>query len=519
MIANIKNRMTAIQGDITTLQVDAIVNAANKTLLGGGGVYGAIHRAAGPDLLRECKTLGGCKTGEAKITKGHNLPTKFIIHTLGPIYNNGKPKEAKQLASCYRNSLELAAQHGARTIAFPAISCGVYGYPLKDACHIAVREVTNFLKNDSTIKQVLFACFDKNMLDVYKKEMSGCFDKVTSTLPGKVLTVRDKLIGGMLGLVVGDALGVPVEFVDRIALDEDPVTDMIGFGTHNQPPGTWSDDSSMALVTANSLLSGYNPTDIMNGFLRWFVNAEWTPRGRVFDYGHATAQALGEYEQADDKQRVKTFENKNDWGGQDEYSNGNGSLMRILPLSLYIHRLDPELIIERSEEVSGLTHAHPRSKLCCGYFSLLIKAILEGQDLANAMCFASRAIDPHTPSSEQSILHDILASSVLDRGKDEINSSGYVVHTLEAALWCCAKHNDFSASVLAAVNLGGDTDTTGAVAGGLAGTLYGLQAIPKEWIDAIARHDEILELAEKLADQILKDCLKQHYLHRRRWAK
>lgn len=157
------------QGDITRLQVDAIVNAANTSLLGGGGVDGAIHRAAGPQLLAECRTIGGCPTGEARITNGYNLPARYIIHTVGPVYS-GKPKDAERLQACYRNSLELALAHQVRTIAFPAISCGVYGYPIEEACGIALETSLVFLQAHDQIgqiDQIIFTLFSAAHLDVY----------------------------------------------------------------------------------------------------------------------------------------------------------------------------------------------------------------------------------------------------------------------------------------------------------------------------------------------------------------
>jgi O-acetyl-ADP-ribose deacetylase len=152
-------RILIQQADVTTLAVDAIVNAANQSLLGGGGVDGAIHRAAGPDLLRECRTLGGCPTGEARITKGYRLPARHVIHAVGPRYMDGNHGEPDLLAACYRNSLELAIAHGVKTIAFPAISCGIYGYPIPAAARIAVGTVAGFLATDETLEQVVFACF------------------------------------------------------------------------------------------------------------------------------------------------------------------------------------------------------------------------------------------------------------------------------------------------------------------------------------------------------------------------
>ncbi len=162
-----------VQGDITRQDVDAIVNAANRSLLGGGGVDGAIHRAAGPALRAECATLGGCAPGDAKLTRGHRLPARYVIHAVGPVWRGGLQGEPELLASCYRRSLALASAHGCATVAFPAISCGAFGYPLDEACAIAVREVAAFAARDPTLTGVIFACFGPTVLAAYERALSA----------------------------------------------------------------------------------------------------------------------------------------------------------------------------------------------------------------------------------------------------------------------------------------------------------------------------------------------------------
>jgi len=168
-----EERINITRGDITKLKVDAIVNAANKTLLGGGGVDGAIHRAAGAKLFEECKRLGGCETGEAKITKGYNLPAKYVIHTVGPIWRGGKSGEEEKLANCYRNSLKLAVENKIKSIAFPSISTGAYGFPIEKAAPIAFREVKNFLEKNKTIEKIIFVLFLEKDFQIYQSLAKG----------------------------------------------------------------------------------------------------------------------------------------------------------------------------------------------------------------------------------------------------------------------------------------------------------------------------------------------------------
>jgi O-acetyl-ADP-ribose deacetylase (regulator of RNase III) len=169
MAASSSNKLELLRGDITKVAVDAIVNAANTTLLGGGGVDGAIHRAAGPELLEECRSLGGYRPGEAKITRGYRLPARFIIHTVGPFWTGGKRGEAEVLANCYRNSLDVAVKNGVKTIAFPAISCGAYRYPIAEAAKIAVATTQEFLQAHSEMEKVIFVVLDDEILAIYRE--------------------------------------------------------------------------------------------------------------------------------------------------------------------------------------------------------------------------------------------------------------------------------------------------------------------------------------------------------------
>ena len=169
----VKDRITVIKGDITTMAVDAIVNAANSSLLGGGGVDGAIHHAAGPQLLAECEMIGGCQVGQAKITKGYKLPAKYVIHTVGPIWRGGSKGESKLLASCYASTLKLSLENNIQALAIPAISCGIYGYPLSQAATIAIKETANFLELNPLPEKIYFVCFDDAVLDAYQHTLDS----------------------------------------------------------------------------------------------------------------------------------------------------------------------------------------------------------------------------------------------------------------------------------------------------------------------------------------------------------
>jgi ADP-ribosylglycohydrolase len=308
------------------------------------------------------------------------------------------------------------------------------------------------------------------------------------------MKLEERMLGGLLGLVIGDALGVPVEFRSRAKLGRNPVTGMRGHGTHNQPPGTWSDDSSMALCTAESLIEkGYDPLDMMVRFERWLHQGYLTPHGEVFDHGAATRAAIDRFSQGLPR---------SDWGCTGEHENGNGSLMRMLPLSLYVAERDPEIVVKRSQEVSALTHAHPRSKICCAYYSLLVRELLHGEGLVQAMKSASSNLTPYLPEEEEETMERLLSEEILQDPEEKIRGSGYVLHCLEASVWCCHQEHTYEESVLRAVNLGEDTDTTGAVTGALAGLIHGVEAIPPEWLEALVQRDHVQELCERLVERV-----------------
>ena len=304
---------------------------------------------------------------------------------------------------------------------------------------------------------------------------------------------KDRVIGGLVGVCVGDALGVPVEFVSRDKLRLNPIKDMVGYGTHNQPPGTWSDDSSLTLCLAESLCKGFDIHDIANKFIKWLYEGYWTPYGETFDIGNTTYIAIS---------RLKSGVNPLDAGPKDEFSNGNGSLMRILPLSFYLEKMKKEEQFEITHKVSRITHGHLRSQMACGiYIQIAINLLKEDPPEIAYKKAKEISLDYYSRKPyvyELKHFDRILKSDIRKLSINSIKSTGYVIDTLEASLWSFLNSKTFKDAVLTAVNLGGDTDTIGAVTGGLAGIYYGYNAIPKDWVKKIARIDEIIELSERL---------------------
>lgn len=312
-----------------------------------------------------------------------------------------------------------------------------------------------------------------------------------------------KTLDILLGVAVGDALGVPVEFTPREVLVGNPVTGMRGFGTHNQPAGTWSDDSSLTFCLAESLTIGYDLADLAKRFVAWRNEAYWTAHGRVFDIGIATNAAIHELSRGGNPLLA---------GGRDEDSNGNGSLMRILPLIAHLKFLPMALRFDCVREVSSLTHGHIRSVIACFLYTEFALQLLDGRLPGAAIRFLRTEVlaflqsHPLCSRTELRRFHRILfipydnydQVAIEDETIDQIHGSGYVLSSLEAALWCLFETDSYASAVLAAVNLGRDTDTTAAITGGLAGLVYGSDSIPKEWLDVLARRDDIIDLGRRL---------------------
>ena len=300
---------------------------------------------------------------------------------------------------------------------------------------------------------------------------------------------------GMYGLIVADAMGVPVEFSSREDRKLDPVTDMRGHGTYYQPEGTWSDDSSMAIATLASIRDKgkIDYKDIMDRFQDWCTNGGYTPFDNVFDIGIATSRAIMKYSTGADPLQS---------GGETEWDNGNGSLMRILPVCLYIFEKQKNVKLTDNEAIdiihncSALTHAHLRSKIACGIYYFLVKAVLDKygeltERLQQGVDNAFKYYGESTESELDNYNRLISLSEFKDISEDRIKSTGYVVYTLEAAIWCLINTPSYEEAILKAVNLGDDTDTVAAITGGLAGLYYGYGNIPEKWKSKLQKRDLI----------------------------
>lgn len=312
--------------------------------------------------------------------------------------------------------------------------------------------------------------------------------------------MKDKILSGIFGLAIADALGVPVEFKSREAIAGNPVTDMRGYGTYNQPAGTWSDDTSMTLCLLDSLARGLDYTDIMKRFSSWLGEGKYTPHGEIFDVGNTSQKAVTRFDNGTPPLLC---------GGKTEQDNGNGSLMRILPLAFYLSARFGKDFFAHEEavtvihNVSSLTHAHERSHIACGIYLAIAENLLDDLPLQTAVALgfprAWQYYSGNAKYAEELRRYSRLKNpDFKNLPESQIKSSGYVVDTLEASLWCLLTTDSYEACTLKAVSLGSDTDTVSAIAGGLAGIHYGYDAIPAKWREQIAKPEYIAKLCGAL---------------------
>lgn len=307
---------------------------------------------------------------------------------------------------------------------------------------------------------------------------------------------ENQLFGGILGFCVGDALGVPVEFTSREERKQDPVEEMRAYGTYHQYFGTWSDDSSLTFGLMDSLKDGYDLNSIGKKFIQFFYENLWTPYNKVFDIGTTTAKAI---------ERIKAGINILDCGGSSEEDNGNGSLMRILPLAFYLKNKETKEKLKIIEDVSSLTHGHKRSKLACIIYVELAINLLKEKDKFESYENTKNFINENcieNYSGELINFDNILNKDITLLSEDKIKSSGYVVHSLEASLWSFLTSKTYKETVFKAINLGEDTDTIAAIAGGLAGIYFGIDSIPDSWLQCLARKKDINNLINDFSKSI-----------------
>lgn len=312
---------------------------------------------------------------------------------------------------------------------------------------------------------------------------------------------QDAILGGVIGVVIGDALGLPVQFMTKTEIRENPVTDMRGGGAFDLDPGAWSDDSSLTLCLAESLSEvGYNPADIARRFVKWYRDGYMTPLGESFDIGGTTEIAMKRL-----IHDVAPFKA----GPNNAESNGNGSLMRILPATIFFAHESDYAMIQRICEVSKITHGHPRSQLACSLYSLFVKELLKGsspQKAYDTMRLKSQTVFFVDAKIGKQLSHfkRTISGELPNFPESEIKSGGYVVESLEAALWCFLTTSSFEHAVLKAVNLGWDTDTVGAITGSIAGVYYGFSKIPDHWVKKLMDYEKILSITNQFAERVLQ---------------
>lgn len=309
-------------------------------------------------------------------------------------------------------------------------------------------------------------------------------------------SLKSKVYGGILGHCIGDIMGVPVESSPRKRRTEDPVKEMRQYGTFRQPLGVWSDDSSLTFCLIDAYNNEFSIDAVMKNFVAYYKNAAFTPYGKMFDIGQTTMYAIWDYMSGTQPTKC---------GLTDNHCNGNGSLMRILPIAYMRQDLTPRKFIRLIEDVSSLTHGHKISKFACIFYVVLASYLLEGKEKMqaydNTISFVKKYCES-TYQHEFDVFHSILSKDILLYTLPEIRSTGYVVDTLESVIWTFFTNNEYEKTILAAVNLGGDTDTIAAIVGGIAGIHYGLSSIPDKWINNIVKKDDVFEMLDTFAETL-----------------
>lgn len=318
------------------------------------------------------------------------------------------------------------------------------------------------------------------------------------------MEVLNKTTAALLGVTLGDALGVPYEFKSREEMIENSAKDMVGYGTYNLPKGTWSDDSSLTFCLAESLLDGYDLADQAKKFIAWRDESWWTPRGHVFDIGMTTSQAISRLKKILESGQLEELKKQKYFG--DEYDNGNGSLMRIIPLLFLIKGKPIEKQFQIIWEVSALTHRHIRAAMSCLIYLRLAEHLLDGMEKNGAYLKTRKEIqtfwkEMEFSKEEQVHFERMIQSNISEIAYEDLEGNGYVIKALEASLWCFLNESSFERAVFSGINLGEDTDTTAAIIGGLGGIYFGLESVPKEWIDSLARLDNIIDLGNRLHEK------------------
>lgn len=485
--------ITAVLGDLTEQNVDTIVNAANTAMRGGGGVDGAIHRAAGPRLLKECidKFPDGLSTGDAGWTHGHELKAKYVIHTPGPNYAAGQ-RDPESLRSSYRRSLEVADELGVRTIAFPLISAGIFGWPLEDAINIAVETLS---KTPTNVEQIAIVVLDQrkyNLIESLLTSAEGTHrkdvweflgsDAVYPLPPAPELEAdsaernqRDRAVGCILASAVGDALGSQYEFGPPLTANT-PV--VFGVGCFGHGLGEWTDDTSMAVPILQTLADGRSLEDpaelaaITSAWIDWSRDAK--------DVGSQTRAVFSRIQPPVTEEEARRAALAiHERSGR---SAGNGSLMRTGPVALgYLDEGAETALVTAAERVAKLTHWEQDNADACALWCLAIRhAILTGElDVAGQVKWL--------PAESQQRWHDLIAEATASSATPEQfhQSNGWVVAAFQGALAAVANTDLLVDALESAIRGGGDTDTVAAIAGSLAGALYGVSAVPQLWRERV----------------------------------